>query len=147
MTSTQSSPRPDGQSERESRSDQSGSDAERPDEQPRADAATAGKTSVAPPASATRATLHYTLMRLGLFVACFVVLSVLAWVGLIPEGIGASNPLWLFALSILISAPLSLVLLRKQRDAMSERIVPKVERASSNFRGRLAENRGREDDV
>ncbi|MCK1796617.1 DUF4229 domain-containing protein [Streptomyces sp. XM4193] len=91
--------------------------------------------------------MHYTLLRLALFVGTFAVLAALAWVGVIPEGIGKSNPLWLFALAILISAPLSLVLLRRQRDAMSEQIVPKVERASSSFKGRLAENRSREDEV
>lgn len=113
------------------------------EERPEADA------SEAPAAAGgvARATMVYTMMRLGLFVGCFFLLSVLAWVGVIPEGIGTSNPLWLFALAILISAPLSLVLLRKQRDAMSETIVPKVERASSNFKGRLENNRGREDDV
>ncbi|WP_323379479.1 DUF4229 domain-containing protein [Streptomyces durbertensis] len=92
-------------------------------------------------------TLRYTLMRFGLFGACFVVLATLAWLGVIPAGIGTSNPLWLLALSILISAPLSLVLLRKQRDAMSERLAPRMDRASASFKKRLNANQGREDEV
>ncbi|MDK1475334.1 DUF4229 domain-containing protein [Streptomyces sp. 549] len=90
--------------------------------------------------------MRYTLMRLGLFVGCYVLLTVLAQVGVIPAGIGKSNPLWLLALAILISAPLSYVLLRRQRDAMSEQIAPRVERVSGSFKGKLAANRGQEDD-
>ncbi|MBW1597461.1 DUF4229 domain-containing protein [Streptomyces sp. JJ38] len=86
-------------------------------------------------------------MRLGLFAASFAVVSVLAYVGVIPEGIGKSNPLWLVALAILISAPLSLVLLRRQRDEMSEHIAPRVERVSGAMKARLAANRNQEDDV
>ena len=41
----------------------------------------------------------------------------------------------------MLSAPLSFVLLRKQRDAMSEQIVAKVDRAKD----RLAANRSQED--
>ena len=174
MTSTESSPRPDGTSEapgaqqaeeKPDQSDQSQA-AKKPDvaKKPQAAKASVGDETpeaeeaepdapevsakpAAGPKGAARATMLYTTMRLSLFLVCFLVLSVLAWVGVIPEGIGKSNPLWLFALAILISAPLSLVLLRKQRDAMSEQIVPKVERASTSFKGRLDQNRGREDDV
>ena len=155
MTSTQSSPRPDGTSKErpaESAEQPEQLSAESQEQTQQGDAAqseasqqpadTAPRTG-----GAGRATMIYTLMRLGLFVGCFAVLALLAWVGVIPEGIGKSNPLWLFALAILISAPLSLVLLRKQRDAMSEQIVPRVERASTTFKGKLAENRSREDDA
>lgn len=152
MTSTQSSPRPDGKPEGKQKSAEAVPSQVEP--QPAADASPdqdagqeASGSAGARPTSAMSATLRYTLMRLCLFVATFVVLAALAWVGVIPAGIGTSNPLWLFALAILVSAPLSLVLLRKQRDAMSEQIVPKVERASSSFKGRLAENRAREDDA
>ncbi|WP_308119151.1 DUF4229 domain-containing protein [Streptomyces sp. JJ38] len=99
------------------------------------------------PSTTSRATLRYTAMRLGLFAASFAVVSVLAYVGVIPEGIGKSNPLWLVALAILISAPLSLVLLRRQRDEMSEHIAPRVERVSGAMKARLAANRNQEDDV
>lgn len=92
--------------------------------------------------SATRhAALRYTALRLGLFAACFAVIAVLAYVGVLPEGVGASNPLWITLLSIVVSAPLSFVLLRRQRDAMSEQIAGGVERA----RERLNANRAMED--
>ncbi|MCX2968882.1 DUF4229 domain-containing protein [Streptomyces sp. JHD 1] len=91
--------------------------------------------------------MRYTLLRLGLFAACFVVLSVLAWFGVIPAGLGRSNPLWLLALSILVSAPLSMVLLRRQREAMAQQIAPRVERVSGSVRNRLAAHRDQEDDV
>ncbi|MEU6948825.1 DUF4229 domain-containing protein [Streptomyces sp. NPDC046332] len=87
------------------------------------------------------ATLRYTLMRLGVFVGCFFVLWGLVYVGVLPRGLGDSNLLWVLLLAIVISAPLSFVLLRGQRDAMSAQIVAKVDRAKD----RLAENRSRED--
>ncbi|MEU6984602.1 DUF4229 domain-containing protein [Streptomyces sp. NPDC046324] len=87
------------------------------------------------------ATLRYTLMRLGVFVGCFFVLWGLVYLGVLPRGLGDSNLLWVLLLAIVISAPLSFVLLRGQRDAMSEQIVAKVDRAKD----RLAENRSRED--
>lgn len=95
--------------------------------------------------TAVNATLRYSLTRLGIFVGCFVVLAVLAELGVIPAGIGKSNPLWLFLLAIVVSAPLSLVLLRKQRDEMSMRLAPRVERVSSSVKGRLSANRDQED--
>ncbi|MGW2018039.1 DUF4229 domain-containing protein [Streptomyces sp. NPDC001927] len=80
-------------------------------------------------------------MRLGIFAGCFFALWGLVYVGVLPRGLGDSNLLWVLLLSIVISAPLSYVLLRGQRDAMSEQIVAKVDRAKD----RLAENRSRED--
>ncbi|MEU8522683.1 DUF4229 domain-containing protein [Streptomyces sp. NBC_01216] len=87
------------------------------------------------------ATLQYTVMRLGVFAGCFLVLWGLVSFGLLPRGLGDSNLLWVLLLSIVISAPLSFVLLRRQRDAMSEQIVAKVDRA----KGRLESNRSQED--
>ncbi|MFE3884594.1 DUF4229 domain-containing protein [Streptomyces lydicus] len=89
------------------------------------------------------ATLRYTALRIGLFVASFAVVWALAYVHVIPIVIGASNTVWLLLLAIVISAPLSFVLLRKQRDAMSEQIVAKVDRQ----RERLMANAGQEDGV
>lgn len=80
-------------------------------------------------------------MRLGIFAASFVVLAVLAYVGVIPESIGTANPLWLLLLAIVVSAPVSLVVLRRQRDEMSEQIVGGVGRAKRKLR----ENRSMED--
>ncbi|ONK12254.1 DUF4229 domain-containing protein [Streptomyces sp. MP131-18] len=93
--------------------------------------------------SPTAATLRYTGLRLGVFAVCFVVLAVLAYIGVIPESFGTANPLWLAVLAIVVSAPISLVLLRGQREAMSRQIVPRVERA----KGRLNANQSMEDDA
>ncbi|MFJ6408773.1 DUF4229 domain-containing protein [Streptomyces hydrogenans] len=87
--------------------------------------------------------LRYSLMRLGIFAGCFLALWGLVYVGALPRGLGDSNLLWVLLLAIVISAPLSFVLLRKQRDSMSVEIVEKVDRA----KGRLQDNRTREDAV
>lgn len=99
------------------------------------------KSGEDPVSSKSHATLRYTLMRAGVFVGCLLVVAVLAYAGIIPEGIGRSNPLWVVLLALVISAPLSFVLLRKQREAMSEQIVDGVGRAKE----RLAANQGQED--
>ncbi|MFJ6635381.1 DUF4229 domain-containing protein [Streptomyces sp. NPDC091376] len=91
--------------------------------------------------SKTSATLRYTLMRIGIFAGCFFVLWGLVYLRVLPRGLGDSNLLWVLVLSILISAPLSLIVLRKQREAMAEQIAARVDRAKS----RLEENRTRED--
>ncbi|MEU7639651.1 MULTISPECIES: DUF4229 domain-containing protein [unclassified Streptomyces] len=87
------------------------------------------------------ATLRYTALRIGLFAASFAVVWVLAYFQIIPIGVGNSNLVWMLLLAIVISAPLSFVLLRKQRDAMSEQIVAKVDRQKE----RLAANQRMED--
>ncbi|MFE5298347.1 DUF4229 domain-containing protein [Streptomyces sp. NPDC056632] len=87
--------------------------------------------------------LRYTLMRLGIFAGSFLALWGLVYVGVLPRGLGDSNLLWVLLLSVLVSAPLSFVLLRKERDAMSVDIVAKVDRA----KGRLEANRSAEDTV
>lgn len=93
--------------------------------------------------SKSHATLRYTTMRLGIFVGCLIVVGVLAQFGVIPSGIGKSNPIWIVLVALVLSAPLSYVLLRKQRDAMSEQIVGGVGRAKE----RLAADRSQEDEV
>ncbi|WP_338053966.1 DUF4229 domain-containing protein [Streptomyces spiramenti] len=89
------------------------------------------------------ATIRYTGMRVGIFVACLAVVTGLAHLGLIPAGIGTSNPLWLIALAILISSPISFMVLSRQREAMSEQVGGAVVRT----RQRLHANRTMEDDV
>ncbi|GAA4675047.1 DUF4229 domain-containing protein [Streptomyces buecherae] len=89
------------------------------------------------------ATLRYTAMRLGIFVGCFLVLWGLVHFGILPSGLGDSNLLWVLLLAIVVSAPLSFVVLRKQRDAMSEQIVVKVDRAKE----RLVAHQTQEDGV
>lgn len=91
--------------------------------------------------STSHATLRYTAMRFGIFLGCAVLVAVLAYVGVLPEGIGRSNPLWIVLLALVLSAPLSFVLLRKQRDEMAEQLADGVDRAKD----RLAANRSQED--
>ncbi|MBT3163912.1 DUF4229 domain-containing protein [Streptomyces sp. Vc74B-19] len=85
--------------------------------------------------------LRYTLMRLGVFAGCLVVVWGLVYSGVAPRGLGDSNGLWVVLLALLISAPISFVVLRKERDRASERIVRRVERAKAN----LDANRTQED--
>ncbi|WP_323379749.1 DUF4229 domain-containing protein [Streptomyces alkaliphilus] len=91
------------------------------------------------------AMLRYTALRLGIFAACLVLVTGLSWVGLIPAGIGESQPFWLVALAILISAPLSYVLLRRQREAMSEQVIDGVGRAKRRLRANQTMEDGPED--
>ncbi|MDF3143858.1 MULTISPECIES: DUF4229 domain-containing protein [unclassified Streptomyces] len=87
--------------------------------------------------------LRYTLMRLGIFVGCLVVVWGLVYSGLAPRGLGDSNGMWIILLALVISAPISFVVLRKERDRASVRIVQKVDRAKAN----LEANRSQEDAV
>ncbi|MFI8521356.1 DUF4229 domain-containing protein [Streptomyces sp. NPDC085481] len=87
--------------------------------------------------------LRYTLMRLGIFAGSFLALWGLVYLGVLPRGLGDSNLLWVLVLSVVVSAPLSFVLLRRERDAMSAEIVEKVDRA----KGRLEANRSAEDAI
>ncbi|MFF4223051.1 DUF4229 domain-containing protein [Streptomyces abikoensis] len=89
------------------------------------------------------ASLRYTALRLGLLVGCFAVVWVLCYVHVIPLGVGNSNLVWMILLALILSAPLSWVLLRKQRDAMSEQIVERVDRAKA----KMAADAGQEDAV
>ncbi len=85
--------------------------------------------------------LRYTLMRLGIFVGCFVVVWGLVFTGVAPRGLGASNGAWMILLALVLSAPISFVVLRNQRDRASEQIVRRVDRAKAN----LEANRNQED--
>ncbi|GAA2560778.1 MULTISPECIES: DUF4229 domain-containing protein [Streptomyces] len=85
--------------------------------------------------------LRYTLMRLGIFVGCLVAVWGLVYSGLAPRGLGDSNGLWIVLLALVISAPISFVVLRKERDRASERIVQRVDRVKAN----LEANRNQED--
>ncbi|GHD49180.1 DUF4229 domain-containing protein [Streptomyces galbus] len=77
--------------------------------------------------------LRYTLMRLGIFVGCLVVVWGLVYSGIVPRGLGDSNGMWVVLLSLVISAPLSFVLLRKERDRASETVVRRVDRMKANL--------------
>lgn len=87
------------------------------------------------------AALRYTAMRLGIFAGCFLVVWGLIYLRVLPAGLGRSNLLWVLLLALVVSAPLSWVLLRKQRDAMSEQIVGRVDRAKE----KLAASQAQED--
>jgi hypothetical protein len=91
--------------------------------------------------SKQHATLRYTALRLGVFAACFLVVWALTYLRILPAGRGDSHLMWVLLLALVLSAPLSWVLLRRQRDAMSEQIVEKVDRAKE----RLATNQAQED--
>nr|WP_037919844.1 DUF4229 domain-containing protein [Streptomyces sp. PCS3-D2] len=87
------------------------------------------------------ATIRYTAMRLGIFVGCLAVVALLVRFGLVPAGLGDANGAWVVLLALVLSAPLSFVLLRKQRDEMSAQISGRVAGAKQ----KLAENRSQED--
>ncbi|MDQ1037999.1 hypothetical protein QFZ75_004415 [Streptomyces sp. V3I8] len=84
---------------------------------------------------------RYTLMRLGIFVGCLVVVWGLVHSGVAPRGLGDSNGMWIVMLALVVSAPISFVVLRKERDRASAQIVRRVDRVKSN----LEANRSQED--
>ncbi|WNZ09372.1 DUF4229 domain-containing protein [Streptomyces sp. 11x1] len=91
--------------------------------------------------------LRYTLMRLGIFVGCFVVVWALVYSGVAPRGLGASNGMWMVVLALLVSAPISFVALRKERDRASEQIAPRLDRSIGRVKSNLAANRSQEDEA
>ncbi|MBT2409767.1 DUF4229 domain-containing protein [Streptomyces sp. ISL-12] len=87
--------------------------------------------------------LRYTLMRLGIFVGCLVVVWGLVYAGVFPSALGDSNGMWIVLLALVISAPISFVALRGERDRASVQVVNKVDRMKAN----LEANRSQEDGV
>ncbi|MFF9496812.1 DUF4229 domain-containing protein [Streptomyces flaveolus] len=85
--------------------------------------------------------LRYTLMRLGIFVGCLVAVWGLVYAGVFPRGLGDSNGMWIVLLSLVLSAPISFVVLRKERDRASVQVVQRVDRMKAN----LEASRGQED--
>ncbi|MEU6810969.1 DUF4229 domain-containing protein [Streptomyces sp. NPDC046831] len=85
--------------------------------------------------------LRYTLMRLGIFAGCLVVVWGLVYSGIAPRGLGASNGLWVVLLALLVSAPISFVVLRKERDRASVQVARRVDRMKANIEA----NRSQED--
>ncbi|WP_255955217.1 DUF4229 domain-containing protein [Streptomyces odontomachi] len=77
--------------------------------------------------------LRYTLKRLGIFAGCLLVVWGLVSTGIVPRGLGGSNYLWIALLALVISAPISFVVLRKERDRASAHIVARVDRARAGF--------------
>ncbi|MFD7873688.1 DUF4229 domain-containing protein [Streptomyces sp. NPDC059766] len=87
--------------------------------------------------------LRYTLMRLGIFAGCFVVVWGLVYAGAVPHGLGGSNLMWVALLALVISAPISFVVLRKERDRASLQVAGRVDRMKAN----LESSRSQEDDA
>ncbi|MCT9082576.1 DUF4229 domain-containing protein [Streptomyces fulvoviolaceus] len=87
--------------------------------------------------------LRYTLMRLGIFVGCLVVVWGLVYTGVFPRGLGESNGMWVVLLALVVSAPISFVVLRKERDRASVKVVQRVDRMKAN----LEANRSQEDEA
>ncbi|MET9253149.1 DUF4229 domain-containing protein [Streptomyces sp. NPDC048182] len=84
---------------------------------------------------------RYTLMRLGIFVACLVAVWGLVYAGVFPRGLGDSNGMWMVLLALLVSAPISFVVLRRERDRASVHVVQRVDRMKANIEA----SRGAED--
>jgi hypothetical protein len=77
--------------------------------------------------------LRYTALRFGLFVASFGVIWGLVRLRVLPAGLGDSNYLWVVLLALVVSAPLSWVLLRGVREEAAVAVSRKVERARVNI--------------
>ncbi|MBP8532611.1 DUF4229 domain-containing protein [Streptomyces sp. MK37H] len=82
-------------------------------------------------------------MRLGIFVGSFLAIWALVYFRVLPSGLGSANLFWVMLLALVVSAPLSWVMLRKQRDAMAVEVAERVDRAKE----RLAANQSQEDGV
>ncbi|MFJ3235500.1 DUF4229 domain-containing protein [Streptomyces sp. NPDC086787] len=85
--------------------------------------------------------LRYTLMRLGIFAGCLVVVWGAVYSGIFPRGFGDSNFLWVLLLAMVLSAPISWVVLRKERERAAVQVAGKVDRVKAN----LEANRTQED--
>ncbi|KPI06249.1 Protein of unknown function DUF4229 [Actinobacteria bacterium OK074] len=85
---------------------------------------------------------RYTMMRLGIFVGCLLAVWGLVYFGLVPRGFGASNDMWIVLLALLVSAPISFVVLRGERDRAAVQVAARVDRMKAN----LDANRSQEDE-
>jgi hypothetical protein len=98
----------------------------------------------------SHATLRYSAMRASIFLACFLVALVLARVGVLPVTAGASGVFLLLIIAGVVSAPISFIVLSKQRDAMSAQITGGIERRkakSGSMASRIAAQNAAEDAV
>lgn len=77
--------------------------------------------------------LRYTALRFGLIVASFGVIWGLVRLHILPAGLGDSNYLWVGLLALIVSAPLSWVLLRGVRDQAALQVSNRVERTRLNL--------------
>jgi hypothetical protein len=86
---------------------------------------------------------RYTALRFGLVVASFGVIWGLVRLRVLPAGLGDSNYLWVALLALIVSAPLSWVLLRGAREQAALTVSQKVERTRLG----LMANAGQEDEA
>jgi hypothetical protein len=96
--------------------------------------------------SKSHATLRYTSLRASLFLGCLLLALLLGHFGVIPVS-GASGVVFLVLVAALVSAPLSYVLLSKQRDDMSAQLVAAVEGKRSKTAARIARQNAEEDAI
>ncbi|MCU7823288.1 DUF4229 domain-containing protein [Kitasatospora sp. DSM 101779] len=92
----------------------------------------------------SHATLRYTSLRASIFLGCLLLAILLGHFGVIPVA-GSSGVVFLILLALLVSAPISYVVLSKQRDAMSEQIVDKVGGMRTRTAQRIADQNAEED--
>ncbi|GAA1980435.1 DUF4229 domain-containing protein [Kitasatospora viridis] len=94
--------------------------------------------------SKKHATLRYTSLRASIFLACLLVTLLLGRFGVLPV-VGATGAVFLVLLAALVSAPISYVVLHKQRNEMSEQLVDKVGGIRERTARRIAEQNAEED--
>ncbi|HEY5837139.1 DUF4229 domain-containing protein [Streptomyces sp.] len=87
--------------------------------------------------------LRYTALRFGLIVSSFGVIWGLVRLRVLPAGLGDSNYLWVALLALVVSAPLSWVLLRGAREQAALTVSHRVERT----RRSLAASASQEDEA
>ncbi|MGW2252339.1 DUF4229 domain-containing protein [Kitasatospora sp. NPDC001660] len=92
----------------------------------------------------SHATLRYTSLRVSIFLGCLLVALLLGHFGVIPVS-GQTGVIFLFLLAAIVSAPLSYVLLSRQRDEMSAQISTKVSGMRSRTAERIAAQNAEED--
>ena len=89
--------------------------------------------------------LRYTAMRFGLVVASFGVIWGLVRLRILPAGLGDSNYLWVGLLALVVSAPLSWVLLRGVREQAARDVSARVERTRASFAAAAEEEEAADD--
>ncbi|WP_405005831.1 DUF4229 domain-containing protein [Kitasatospora purpeofusca] len=94
----------------------------------------------------SHATLRYTSMRVSVFLGCLLVVLILGHFQVIPVS-GEAGVIFLFLLAAVVSAPLSYVLLSRQRDEMSVEISGRVDGIRTRTASRIAEQNAEEDAV
>ncbi|WP_317621108.1 DUF4229 domain-containing protein [Streptomyces sp. CBMA123] len=94
----------------------------------------------------SHATLRYTSMRASIFLGCLLVALLLGHFGIIPVS-GEAGVIFLVLLAAIASAPLSYVLLSRQRDEMSSQINSKVAGMRNRTAERIAVQNAEEDAV